>query len=611
MKQIAQEQKYILLIAPVGRGRPQQRAAEGKAFPLLIVLIYLYLEKLAVEKLTGKDGKTILNTIHTKVDGFNSSQIGSIQSFNSLVGGLATSALSYGLTGEATFNVLNISNFGAGASCGLLEVSVGNNGVKTRLGTGGTDVSMGTLLSAISGIKNLGMNEKIKKAAQENNMAQSATALRMLYGFGDDKGLELLDDVLNKKVSLAAGSGPGNAQTVLENGKRTVYLNGYSNDMTREEQLKLGITLGHEAYRDGVKGDELTQKIETRNAVAGHTDMMTRMLGDSLYAGTLSGIIEGDRNLQLDLIARKFGDDVFNEYVDNCYDSSADYWKVKLDGTIEKTEEKAFFREYIDENGVSKTEKIEDSEYAGSDTLALINAVGGIKNFLSLDKIKGTENYKVKGLAKNDSLGVTRNSETGKYTFFTAGLDFTREDNAFSVYDDGKGGYKKREEVSYADRDNTDTTFWMKDVFTGKDIARETFDNAFTSVDNVYHKNSIVSEYFNMRLIDYDSSVFGVNQVGLFSNADTAAGNHIGITGYDGVTKGRYLYHPTDLIATMEGCFGPVNDNNVGNFRIQYYVYAGGHTSSYYFQQQLNLYHSLGVYNGYQFNVHLKGKVRP
>ena len=175
-----------------------------------------------VEKLTGKDGKTILNTIQTKVDGFNSSQIGSIQSFNSLVGGLATSALSYGLTGEATFNVLNISNFGAGASCGLLEVSVGNNGVKTRLGTGGTDVSMGTLLSAISGIKNLGMNEKIKKAAQENNMAQSATALRMLYGFGDDKGLELLDDVLNKKVSLAAGSGPENAQTVLENGKRTV-----------------------------------------------------------------------------------------------------------------------------------------------------------------------------------------------------------------------------------------------------------------------------------------------------------------------------------------------------------------------------------------------------
>jgi len=575
MKQIAQEQKYILIIAPVGRGRNKRLSAgcdEGKAFPLLIQLIYLYLEK--------------------------------------IVGGLATSALSYGLTGEATFNVLNISNFGAGASCGLLEVSVGNNGVKTRLGTGGTDVSVGTLLSAISGIKNLGMNEKIKNAAQENNMAQSATALRMLYGFGDDKGLELLDDVLNKKVSLAAGSGPGNAQTILENGKRTVYLNGYSDNMTREEQLKLGITLGHEAYRDGVKGDELTQKIETRNAVAGHTDMMTRMLGDSLYSYTFSGIIAGDTNLQMDLLARSLGDEVFNDYVDNCYDSSADYWKVKLDGTIEKTEEKAFFREYIDKDGESCTEKIESSEYEGSDTLALIHAVGGIKNFLSLEKMKGTENYKVKGLSKNDSLGVTRNSETGKYTFFTAGLDFTREDNAFSVYDDGKGGYKDRKDVAYEDLDNTDATFWMKNVFTGKDIARETFENAFTSIDNVYYQNSIVSEFFNMRLIDYDSSVFGVNQVGLFSNADTAAGNHIGITGYDGVTNGRYLYHPTDLFATMEGCFGPINDNNVGSFRLQDHVYAGGHTSSYYFQQQLNLYHSLGIYNGYQFNVHLKGKLK-
>ena len=319
------------------------------------------------------------------------------------------------------------------------------------------------------------MNEKIKKAAKDNNMAQSATALRMLYGFGDDKGLELLDDVLNKKVSLAAGSGPGNAQTILENAKRTVYLNGYSNDMTREEQLKLGITLGHEAYRDGIKGDELNQKIETRNAVAGHTDMMTRMLGDSLYAGTLSSIIAGDRNLQLDLIARSLGDDVFNDYVDNCYDSSADYWKVKLDGTIEKTEEKAFFREYIDKDGNSCTEKIEGSEYNGSDTLALIHAVGGIKNFLSLEKMKGTENYKVKSLSKNDSLGVTRNSETGKYTFFTAGLDFTREDNAFSVYKDEKGGYKDKTEVSYEDRNNTKTTFWMKDVFSGEDIHLETF----------------------------------------------------------------------------------------------------------------------------------------
>ena len=56
--------------------------------------------------------------------------------------GLASAGLSYGLTGEATFNILNISDFGAGASSGLLEMTLSKDrGVTTRLGTGGTDLS--------------------------------------------------------------------------------------------------------------------------------------------------------------------------------------------------------------------------------------------------------------------------------------------------------------------------------------------------------------------------------------------------------------------------------------------------------------------------------------
>ena len=586
MNQCALELNYILLIGPVRKGRPQQSVAEGKACPLLIILFYLYLEKI----------------------------------------------LEYGLTGKTTLNVLNIADIGINslvnraigntaapqvkASCGLLELHLDEStGASFALGTNGTDLSIGTVASAVRGFDALKTNFEINHYTNKNDLQNAAIALRTQYGFGGKTEKNQLKSILNGKTELKTGSGSENAQTVRENGKRIVYLNGYSNDMTREEQMKLGITLGHEAYRDGVKGDELIQKIETRNAVAGHTDMMTRMLGDSMYAGTLSSIIAGDRNLQLDLIARSLGDDVFNDYVDNCYDSSADYWNVKLDGTIEKTEEKAFFREYIDKDGNSCTEKIEGSEYNGSDTLALIHAVGGIKNFLSLEKMKGTENYKVKSLSKNDSLGVTRNSETGKYTFFTAGLDFTREDNAFSVYKDEKGGYKDKTEVSYEDRNNTKTTFWMKDVFSGEDIHRETFANAFASIDNVYHQNSIVSEYFNMRLIPYDPKTFGVNSVGLFSNASTAAGNQIGITGYDGKTKGRYLYHPTDQLGTMEGCFGPMSNSGVGgtdnNGKPVWNNPNVVGSGAYYFQQQLNLYHSLGIYNGYQFNIHLREKVRP
>ena len=123
----------------------------------------------------------------------------------------------------------------------------------------------------------------------------------------------------------------------------------------------------------------------------------------------------------------------------------------------------------------------------------------------------------------------------------------------------------------------------MKDVFTGKDIARETFDNAFTSLDNVYHKNSIVSEYFNIRLIKYDPETYGVDTVGLFSNAYTAAGKAIDIGGFDGTSSKRFLYHPTSQYGTMEGCFGPMSDYGVGNSTTQ-----NTGTSAYYFQQQLN-----------------------
>ena len=326
-----------------------------------------------IEKINGEDGKVILNKIYTKADGFNSAQIGSISAFNSLAGGLASSALSYGLTGEATFNILNISDFGAGTSCGLLEVSVGNKGIKTRLGIGGTDISAGTLISSLSGIKNISVNEKIKKAAKDNNMAQSATALRMLYGFGDEKGLELLDDVLSKKASLAVGDGTGNAQTVTENGKRTVYLNGYSDNMTREEKLKLGITLGHEAYRDGVKGSLENQMAETFSAVAGHTAMIKRVQNDSLYSSVMTGIIESDMNLKNDVTrfdyALKNNDwSSFGEYVLGNYDYSADYWKFTKDGNIVWDGSKNLY----DENG----KLLHEYKGDGGNTAALAEGLG-------------------------------------------------------------------------------------------------------------------------------------------------------------------------------------------------------------------------------------------
>lgn len=115
-----------------------------------------------------------------------------------------------------------------------------------------------------------------------------------------------------------------------------------------------------------------------------------------------------------------------------------------------------------------------------------------------------------------------------------------------------------------------------------------------------------------MRLIKYNPETYGVDTVGLFSNAYTAAGKVIDIGGFDGTSSKRFLYHPTSQYGTMEGCFGSVSDFGVGNWNsIKPEHNNKGHTGAYYFQQQLNLYCSLGIYNGYQFNIQLKGRLKP
>ena len=102
---------------------------------------------------------------------------------------------------------------------------------------------------------------------------------------------------------MRSGSGDGKAQTVAENGKRTVYLNSYKENMTREEQFALGITLGHEAYRDGIVGGAQSQFNETAEAVLGYTAMAKRIQGDSMYNDMMTGLINTDMNLKNDISA--------------------------------------------------------------------------------------------------------------------------------------------------------------------------------------------------------------------------------------------------------------------------------------------------------------------
>ncbi len=196
------------------------------------------------------------------VDGFNSLQIGQIEQLNGFAGSMASTAIGYGITGNASFNLLRLNG------TGLLEMNLGKDGFNMQLGTGGTDISLGRISGALAGASHWNKNIQIEKAAKRDKLQNAATTLRAQYGFGENltvrnesmysdvkireflrsknsvstssrKGAVRLqlESILKGDTVLARGTGTGEAETVSKDGKRTVYLDNYKETMSREEKL--------------------------------------------------------------------------------------------------------------------------------------------------------------------------------------------------------------------------------------------------------------------------------------------------------------------------------------------------------------------------------------
>jgi hypothetical protein len=267
-----------------------------------------------------------LGTKNIKVEAFNELQIGDMGTMNKFAGSMAGAAVTLGATGNVTFNVLRAYN------TGLFEITVGQDGFQSRLGTGGVDVSLGTLQAAGRGLENWEKNTAIEAKVRERGLVEAATGLRAQWGFGDAAAKEQLEAILDGSAILKRGTGDGDAKTVVEDGQRVVYLNGYHEGMDAGERLGLGVTLQHEAYRDGYKPGDIdahgnlvtieSNMAENHAAALAHTEMAVRMiLGGQKLTMT--------ENLKKDIGNYLSGDrDSFNAYVDANYDSSEDFWKV-------------------------------------------------------------------------------------------------------------------------------------------------------------------------------------------------------------------------------------------------------------------------------------------
>lgn len=256
-----------------------------------------------------------------------------LKNLNNLAGGLASSAVSFAFTGNATFNILNLTDFGSRINGGLLEFTIGKDGVSSKIGNGGTNISYSTIKSSISGASSLHKNSQINKTKYDK---QTKDALRSQWGFGDKTAKKQLEEIIKGDTILKLDAdGSEVAQSINENGQKIIHINSSQN----EGFIDLGLTLQHEAHRDGIISDEQGQYIETVNAVAGHTQMALAMAIDKLYTKDMLNHISSDTNLQNDINAYMYAaytgnTSLFADYVNAAYDSSADYWRVHENGTV-------------------------------------------------------------------------------------------------------------------------------------------------------------------------------------------------------------------------------------------------------------------------------------
>ncbi|MBU0927382.1 MAG: hypothetical protein KKA67_06510, partial [Spirochaetes bacterium] len=218
------------------------------------------------------------------------------QKTNAFLSGLAGQAVTYGLTGETSFNLLNLADLGAidaqgkGMNGGLLELKIGKNGASLGLGSGGMDVSIGTTMGALKGLSAWGVNARMAFSGQKEAW-KYASAMRTLYSGSQVRGKEaeltLFEEILSGTTNVEENmDGDYEAVTTREGGERLITLGSRSKGLLG--QLGLGVVLSHEAYRDGYKGTDDEQRKETDTAAISH--MHTAMYLEGTYgAGSFSG----------------------------------------------------------------------------------------------------------------------------------------------------------------------------------------------------------------------------------------------------------------------------------------------------------------------------------
>ena len=139
-------------------------------------------ENTKVSYISSMAGAGVSSTLDTGTFGYINDVKANADTLTGLAGGLTSSAIQYGMTGDTTLNLASI--YGTG----FMEMHLGGDGPMFNFGMSGTDVSLGTLSSAYQGLDAFKQNRIIRKSGVDDRLT---AGMRTLYSAKMDETTDL------------------------------------------------------------------------------------------------------------------------------------------------------------------------------------------------------------------------------------------------------------------------------------------------------------------------------------------------------------------------------------------------------------------------------------
>ncbi|GHU38897.1 hypothetical protein FACS1894190_01560 [Spirochaetia bacterium] len=261
------------------------------------------------------------------VDGLTGDLFKNATTLSNTIGAIAAQGVNYAFNGDFTLNVLNLSDFTKGkVNTGLLELHLGNSGTSMNFGTGGANLSLGTIYNSLQGLEAWDATAKIIASGN----AEYAIAARTLYS-GSATNRQLFDELITDKARVIKDYDfDGVGETVRsDNGMKYIYLG--REVLEDESRYGLGVVLSHESYRNGIDDGKIGQELERARAVIGHNNTANALT--KTYGAGAIGIAALIEMINYNEAVATGNTSGISGILEK-YDTSADYWKLNRDGTL-------------------------------------------------------------------------------------------------------------------------------------------------------------------------------------------------------------------------------------------------------------------------------------